>query len=209
MNAIRIGVDFDNTIVCYDELFHRLALERGLIGPDIPPVKTRVRDALRRAGREADWTALQGIVYGERLLEAAPFPGVLDFFHGCKQKNISVCIISHKTKHPVIGPPIDLHAAARNWLREWGFFNTGETGLDADNAYFELTKQEKLSRIETTACTHFIDDLPELLRETEFPQNVQRILFDPRRIHPDAAEYIRVISWDRAAGLISIAQNFS
>ena len=36
---MRIGVDFDNTIVCYDTLFHRLAVEEGLIPPDIPPRK--------------------------------------------------------------------------------------------------------------------------------------------------------------------------
>ena len=30
-----LGVDFDNTIVAYDSLFHRVALERGLIPADL------------------------------------------------------------------------------------------------------------------------------------------------------------------------------
>ena len=67
---MRIGIDFDNTIVCYDEIFHRLAVERGLIGPDAPRGKSMVRDALRRSGREAEWTRLQGEAYGPRIGEA-------------------------------------------------------------------------------------------------------------------------------------------
>ena len=64
---MHIGIDFDNTIVGYDSLFHRAALERGLIPPDLPATKSRVRDHLRRAGREDAWIELQGCVYGARL----------------------------------------------------------------------------------------------------------------------------------------------
>ena len=31
-----LGIDFDNTIIKYDELFHRIAYEKGLIPQDIP-----------------------------------------------------------------------------------------------------------------------------------------------------------------------------
>ena len=47
-----VGVDFDNTIVCYDGLFHKLALERGLIPEDFPASKGEVRDFLRNTDRE-------------------------------------------------------------------------------------------------------------------------------------------------------------
>ena len=30
-----LGLDFDNTLVCYDKLFHKLALEKGLIDKSI------------------------------------------------------------------------------------------------------------------------------------------------------------------------------
>ena len=53
---MRIGVDFDNTIVCYDRLFHRLARERGLIPETVPQTKGAVRDYLRSIDREDDWT---------------------------------------------------------------------------------------------------------------------------------------------------------
>ena len=47
-----VGLDFDNTIVCYDRLFHRLARERGLIPEHVPATKGAVRDHLRNVGRE-------------------------------------------------------------------------------------------------------------------------------------------------------------
>ena len=37
-----IGVDFDNTIVCYDKVFHVAAYEKGLIPADLPVSKGRV-----------------------------------------------------------------------------------------------------------------------------------------------------------------------
>ena len=55
-----IGLDFDNTIVCYDRLFHRLAVERELIPPALTLSKQAVRDFLDRVGGTV-WTELQGI----------------------------------------------------------------------------------------------------------------------------------------------------
>ena len=77
---LRIGIDFDNTIACYDQLFHRMALEKGLIPADLPEGKSQVRDYLRHGGKEDAWTELQGHVYGARMGEAPPFPGVIEFF---------------------------------------------------------------------------------------------------------------------------------
>ena len=69
-----VGVDFDNTLVCYDSLFVRAAADRGWLADEASADKTAVRDCLRGLGREDDWTELQGEVYGRRILEAAPPP---------------------------------------------------------------------------------------------------------------------------------------
>src|SRR6266404_4002307 len=84
--AMLIGVDFDNTIVCYDEVFHHAAVKQGLVPAETPVVKDAVRDYLRRSGQEDLWTELQGFVYGACMAGAAPFPGVLDFFACCRQR---------------------------------------------------------------------------------------------------------------------------
>lgn len=174
-----IGVDFDNTIVCYDGIFHRVALERGLIPADLPQDKTTVRNHLRQIGREPDWTEMQGYVYGPRLIDAQPYPGVLDFFRTAVKQGAELRIISHKTKHPLLGEQHDLHAAAWGWLEANGFFDPNCIGIRRDQVFLELTKDSKHQRIGTAGCTHFIDDLPEFLLDPGFPKGVERIHFDP------------------------------
>jgi len=191
---MHIGIDFDNTIVSYDSLFHRAALERGLIPPDLPATKSCVRDHLRRAGREDDWIKLQGCVYGPRLSEAVPYPGVLRFFEGCRRAGIGLSIISHKTRLPALGQPRDLHQAAFNWLEQQGFFDPSGIGLSPSDVFFELTRAAKLERIVQRRCTHFIDDLPEVLSEPDFPK-IERILFDPHGLYGGQTQWARAQSW--------------
>ncbi|MFN0051124.1 MAG: haloacid dehalogenase-like hydrolase [Planctomycetales bacterium] len=195
---MRIGVDFDNTIVRYDEVFHRVALERGLITAEIPVSKGAVRDHLRRCGKEDDWTAMQGYVYGQRMQDAQAFPGVLEFFRRMVSTQIPICIISHKTRYPYQGPRYDLHAAAWGWLEQQGFFDRERIGLSRNAVYLESTLADKLSRIGSVGCTHFIDDLPELLEEPGFPGQVARLLFDPANAHAEKPLYRRVPSWAEA-----------
>ncbi len=174
-----IGVDFDNTIVSYDAVFHRIAVERGLIPSSLPVDKTAVRDHLRGLGNEGQWTALQGLVYGPHIREAAAFPGVKEFFAHCRRARLAVHIISHKTRQPVVGPPHDLHAAALGWLEQAGFFGPALLGLPRDHVHFGVTRQEKIAHIRSLGCTIFIDDLEEVFREPEFPGDVKKILFSP------------------------------
>ncbi len=190
-----IGVDLDNTIVCYDDLLRAVALERGLIPESLPASKQAVRDWLRRAGQEKLWTELQGQVYGVRMHEARPFAGVLEFFARCHAIEIPVLIISHRTRYPYLGEKYDLHQAARAWLATHGFCDPDRIGLRADRVYLELTKQDKLARIASAACSHFIDDLPEFLDEPAFPSGVQRILFDPGGIRGNDATACHAASW--------------
>lgn len=190
-----IGVDFDNTIVCWDQAFHTAALEQGLIPLSVPVSKEKVRDHLRACGREDAWIELQGFVYGARAGQAPLFPGVKEFFTACRQGGQRVAIISHKTRHPFMGPLYDLHDAARECLRLNGFYDAQGIGLPASEVYFELSKAEKLTRIAGLECTHFIDDLPEFLDEPAFPTHVERILFDPNGYHGEHPRQRRVTSW--------------
>ena len=88
MSAVVLGVDFDNTIVAYDLLFHRVARDEGLIPPELPALKSEVRNYLRARGKEDEWTRIQGLVYGSRILEAEPFPGALDCLRECARRGI-------------------------------------------------------------------------------------------------------------------------
>ncbi|MEO8039521.1 MAG: haloacid dehalogenase-like hydrolase, partial [Betaproteobacteria bacterium] len=61
--------------------------------------------------------------------------------------------------------------------------------------FFELTKGEKLARIGTLGCTHFIDDLPEILLASGFPPGTARILFDPDMHHEAHDTLLALTSW--------------
>lgn len=174
-----IGIDFDNTIICYDRVFHKIALESGLIPSGLSVGKNSIRDLLRRQGKEESWTEMQGIAYGEKIIEAESYPGVEVFLGYCKLKNIPTCIVSHKTKYPYKGPACDLHDAGYQWLKIKGFLDEEKFGLSSLQVYFELSREEKIRRIASLKCTHFIDDLPEILLADDFPGDIRKILFDP------------------------------
>lgn len=192
---MRIGIDFDNTIVCYDPVFYLAACEKELIPQSIAPTKEAVRNHLREIDREDDWTELQGYIYGARMELAKPFPGVFDFLKYAIDHRIDVFIISHKTRFPYRGPQYDLPQAARNWLETQGVFDPDKIGLARDRAFFEPTKALKLERIAALGCTHFIDDLPEFLAEPDFPPETKKFLFEPGAERPTTPDVCRAKSW--------------
>jgi len=157
-----LGLDFDNTLVRYDNLFHQLALKQGLIDSAIPADKTSIRDYLRSKGNDEAFTRLQGEVYGLHILEAEPAEGMLEALSKIQEKGIKIVIISHKTQFPYSGPKVDLRKAALNWLYKYDFFSRDGLNLNYEEVYFEPSKKEKISKILSLRCTHYIDDLPEI-----------------------------------------------
>lgn len=197
-----VGVDFDNTIVCYDAIFHRIAIEKNLVPPSLAPSKTAVRDWLRQQAREDEWTRLQGEVYGSRMADADIFPGVREFFRKCRSSGVAIRIISHKTRHPFLGKQYDLHAAAYQWLDAQGFFDPAGCALARENIFFELTKPEKIARVAACGCEAFIDDLPEILSDPALPPSLCGILFDPAGILPGWSASPRATSWAEISRLL-------
>jgi hypothetical protein len=201
--SLRIGVDFDNTIICYDQAFAAQAREKNLLPAGVAPTKLAIRDFLRAAGREDEWTRLQGEVYGPGILAAEPFAGVAEFFAACAEAGVFVRVISHKTARPYLGEPHDLHAWARSWLTERGFFD-GQ-GLSLEQVEFWPTKGEKAGRIRELNLTHFIDDLPEFLAELDWP-GLTRVLFDPNCAHAGEGRFACAASWPELTGrLLGVA----
>src|SRR4029453_7135915 len=63
-----LGIDFDNTLVTYDQLFRVVALAGGLIDPDFAGTKQEIRDRIRLLpDGELAWQRLQGFVYGKGI----------------------------------------------------------------------------------------------------------------------------------------------
>jgi hypothetical protein len=176
---MRIGIDFDNTIACYDGVFHAAAFERGLIPVDLARNKNSVRDHLNGSGRKDDFTKLQGYVYGARMDLVSPFPGFAEFIGVAQDAGHELFIVSHKTRHPILGPKHDLHAAARGFLEACDLIGQGYARIDPARVFFELTKEEKVARAADLCVDMFVDDLPEVLAMPGFPPGMRKILFDP------------------------------
>ena len=175
----KLGLDFDNTIITYDTLFARIARKDQLIPESSSWSKVQIRDYLRSQDKEGEFTLLQGKVYGEyiSMAEAAPF--ALDTLRCIENSGLRPIIISHKTKYPYKGPKLNLHDAALKWLECNHFFSADEYGLNWDltRVFFEETKQSKVDRIVSESCTHYVDDLPEILEM--IPPHIVRIHYSP------------------------------
>ncbi len=180
-----IGVDFDNTLVNYDDVMHSVAVQWDLISPDVGKSKNDIRDRVRLLpDGEIEWQRLQSVVYGSRMNEARLIDGVETFFKLCQKHKARVYIISHKTEYANLGEMrTNLRSVAVAWMNRNRFFEANGLGLSQEAVYFESTRGEKIERIKNLECTHFIDDLEETFLEDSFPTNVEKILYAPHMQH--------------------------
>lgn len=193
---MRIGIDFDNTIIMYDDVFRATALQRGLIDAGFSGrSKQAVRDHVRQLpDGEITWQRLQGQVYGKGVAEAGMFAGVGNFLERCRRHELPIVIVSHKTEYGHHDPErVNLRRAALDWMTAHGLFCA--YGLSAGDVFFESTREEKLRRIAALSCTHFIDDLEEVLTDPGFPADVSGILFSDSAKASSAAPYVACRSW--------------
>jgi len=186
-----VGVDFDNTIIDYGDLFFRAAVAEGLCSDSAqvqqPGVvaKADVRQQVRAlTDGEEKWQLVQSIVYSQELVHARLFAGVAEFLRLCQQHELVVYVISHKTEVPVSPavPAVNLRQAALDWLERQGVLEPAIGFLiPRQHVFFHATRQKKLASIRRQQCDYFVDDLPEVLADPGFPASTERILFSPHR----------------------------
>ena len=175
----RIGIDLDNTLINYDGVFRAFATERGLVAPELAISKLHVRTALR-ALPEGDlaWQRLQGAVYGRGVRDAVLFDGADAFLRLARERRCEVFVVSHKTEFGHHDPErINLRHAALEWMTARGFFHAEGFAIPEVNVTFAATRAEKIAVIRALGVNVFIDDLPEVLKDAEFPESVMGILF--------------------------------
>ena len=196
-----LGLDFDNTLVHYDELFHQLAVERKLIKDDFEVDKKAIREFLKKNGLEEEFTLMQGEVYGSRITEAIPTNGLLETLREINNMGISMVIVSHKTKNPYKGPPYDLHKAAWKWLEKNELTSKNRNIFTEENIFFETTKELKLKRITDLRCTHYVDDLKDIVEN--IPTYIDRILYDPKNTQKPKKGIKKIREWKEVIEIIS------
>jgi hypothetical protein len=197
-----LAVDFDNTVVNYDGLIHRVAVEMGLV-PDGPLLhRLEVRQRIRKQSNgEIAWQKLQATIYGPRIGEAKLIDGVEAFFQESHRRGYKTYIVSHKTEFSNQGST-SLRSAAMGWMRDHRFFQKRGLGLSPGDIYFEGTRIEKLSRVKTLGCSVLIDDLEELFREESFPADVGKVLYDPHFENPSIPGVKSAGTWEEIADYV-------
>jgi hypothetical protein len=172
--AMRIGLDFDNTIVDYGAIFCDIAIEAGFAPSGFRGGKRELRNFLREQPSGEDrWQRVQAQAYGPRLIDAKPFAGVERFVAHCRGAGVPLVVISHKSSRAAAAPTgVDLRWAAATWLE-------AHFGDSFEGVFFEDSRRLKIERIASTRCSHVIDDLAEVFTDAAFPRDVVRWLFDP------------------------------
>lgn len=178
--GLHIGVDLDNTLIDYERVFIDAARAQGLIDEAFTGTRLALREQVRAGSQgELRWQRLQAEVYAGRILQARLYPGVRDFLAACVRHGIDVVVISHKTRHAAQDRQRrDLRALAFDWLERQGLFEP-RYGLRRDQIHFTDSRTAKLQLISQLGCTHFVDDLREVIDAADLSDRVTGLLFDP------------------------------
>jgi len=198
--VLKVGIDFDNTIICYDGLFYEIAVTSKLVNPSVLPFKNIIRDYVRLLENgEIAWQKLQLEAYGKYVDKAPAYPMLKEFLDFCMGINAEVFIVSHKTQFAAqdANREYDLIEQAKGWLM------INEIVSDAgpikkESVFFESTRAEKIRRIAEIGCDIFIDDLLEVLQDAAFPAGSAPWLFDPNKTSREEVGLTRITSWQEA-----------
>ena len=206
---LKVGIDFDNTIISYDELFYEVAVSSKLANPSVRPFKNDIRAYVRSLDNgEIAWQKLQLEVYGRYIDKAPVSPMFEEFLDYCKDANVEVFVVSHKTQFAAQDDnrEYDLIAHAKEWLLKNKIVSDAGP-IKKENIFFEPTRSKKIGRIADIGCDIFIDDLYEVLQDDSFPVASAPWLFDPNKIFHEDAGLTRIISWQEAKVKLSHCLN--
>ena len=201
---MKLGLDFDNTLINYDRLIRAVAVERGLIDPASPlHAKQELRDAIRRQpDGDLRWQEIQSYIYSDGIARADCPEGLEGLGALLRQPGIETWIVSHKT----ITAPFDPHqhnlrSAALAWMESHGFFDPQGLNLKRAHVVFADTKEQKIELVRELKFTVLIDDLAEILDHPRFPTNIRRILYTPAPMTDSTADHAD--SWDKIVEFLS------
>ena len=176
---VTIGLDFDNTIVCYDKAIRELAKKHF----DLPArvkTKTEIKTYISNLHGNLAWTKFQGELYGPGMHFAEPYAGSIETIFKLSLSGFRILILSHRSRYPYAGYKYDLHEYAVKWLDQKLRYQ-GNMVIKKDSIFFFETKLEKILAITEQGCDYFLDDLPEIINNENFPKNTTGFLFDPNK----------------------------
>lgn len=182
---MKIAIDLDNTIICYDGAFLPSAIKAGLDVPSGTASKMEIKRLAFEVGGNLLWTKIQAIAYTEEIAKCPGFPHFKSFLTRALNESVEMVIISHKSAAAYNGNS-DLRSPATKWLKDQ------EINLPC---YFAETRDEKIGRINVFEPDYVIDDLPAIGIHPNLKQTAGFILFDPNNDNSTWCGPTRAQTW--------------
>uniref|UniRef100_UPI0040488FC1 hypothetical protein n=1 Tax=Algoriphagus sp. TaxID=1872435 RepID=UPI0040488FC1 len=195
---MRIGIDFDNTLVRYDVVFNSIAVKLGLKPGENP--KEAVKNYLISSqGNTTLWKETQALVYGDLIREATFLPDFVEFYDYIKSRNIEFFIVSYKTRFARLkGTKVSLHGAANLWIDHSLSF------LEKSNIFYETAVTKKVRRIASLDLDYYVDDLLTVLYHKDFPKSVRKVLmtYETASVAPKKKNLSIINNWTQMIDII-------
>ena len=169
---MRIGFDFDNTIVNYDLVFSQIADQLNLEYLDSP--KNSIKNYYEvELGQRNLWKKVQFKVYCELISKIEPSDKFIALLHWLIENKHDIFIVSHKSQNIKINNKnLNLREPAKKWLeRNIPIFNK-------ERIFFESSAIAKIRKIKSLSLDFFVDDLVTILNLRQFPLLTKKILYN-------------------------------
>ncbi|PPR79038.1 MAG: hypothetical protein CFH01_00649 [Alphaproteobacteria bacterium MarineAlpha2_Bin1] len=192
---MRIGLDFDNTIVDYNLLVHDIAVRKKLISKEFKKDKKDIKEYLISLKKDRDWREIQSLIYGNEIFKASLFNNFSAFIKESRKNNFFLQIVSHKTEVSNLtksGPK--LRENAIEWMSKNNFFSN--FNFKITDIHFESTKSKKIDKINSIGFDFFIDDLEEIFLNDKWSHKITPILFNKKSTGKDK-KIILCNSWSK------------
>lgn len=170
-----VGIDLDNTVLSYDKLLRKLAIEMDYADQACPKRPKDIRLALRTYANneiegEKRWQKLQDMVYNTRIDDAEIDPYFKAAVAAIRDLGGTVALITQKEENLELPPSQQLRDKVMETLRKRKFFEHEGYDLKEENVHFCRTFGEKIAKIRELRLETYIDDRAEIFEHPLFPK---------------------------------------
>lgn len=191
---MRIGFDFDNTIVDYSTVFKKIANNLGLVYENNP--KNAIKYYFEtELNSPSSWKEVQLQVYCELINSIKPSDKLTNLINWLIEYKHDFFIVSHKTQTIKSGNSIsNLRDPAKNWIEN------NLPHFKKERIFFESSALAKVRKIKSLRLDFFVDDLLTILNHHQFPKQTKKILFNCPSLKGDF--FYKASNWDEVKKII-------